>query len=119
MNPIVKKTFRLSAIILLPLAIVSAFIWGRKLAMGILVGGILGLVNLRGLARGVEGLIDSYRPKGGKLVFFSLFRLTLLAFILALLLIYRLVNPFGILIGFTVVFVAIMKEGLRAAKESP
>ena len=119
MNPIVKRTFRLSSIILLPLSIVSAFLWGRKIAMGILIGGILGLVNLRGLARGVEGLMGAYRPRGGKLVFFSLFRLTLLAVILALLLIYRLVNPFGILIGFTVVFAAIMKEGLRATKESP
>jgi len=116
MNLLVKRTFKLSIIILLPLSILSAFIEWKKLPISILIGGILGLVNLRGLARGVEGLIGAYRPTG-KLVIFSLLRLSILACILIILLFYKLVNPFGLLIGFTVVFVSIIKEGLRAAKE--
>jgi hypothetical protein len=91
--------------------------WGRKLALSILIGGILGLVNLRGLARGVEGLIGSYRPTG-KIVFLSLLRLTALAVILGILFYYK-ADPLGILIGFTVVFAAIIKEGLRSVKEFP
>ncbi len=118
MNPIVKRTFRLSAIILIPLSIFSAFLLGRKLAMSILIGGILGLLNLRGLARGVEGLLSSYRPTG-KIIFLSLLRLTALAFVLAVFFYYGLVNALGILIGFTVVFVSIIKEGLRSVKELP
>ena len=92
--------------------------WGRELALSILIGGILGLINLRGLARGVEGLIGSYRPTG-KIIFFSLLRLTALAVILGILFYYRAVNVLGILIGFTVVFAAIIKEGLRSVKEFP
>ncbi len=118
MNPLVKRTFRLSAIILLSLSIFSAFMWGRKLALSILIGGILGLVNLRGLARGVEGLIGSYRPTG-KIVFLSLLRLTALAVILGILFYYKAVDVLGILVGFTVVFAAIIKEGLRSVKEFP
>jgi len=90
--------------------------WGRELALSILIGGILGLVNLRGLARGVEGLIGSYRPTG-KIIFFSLLRLTALAVILGILFYYRAVNVLGILIGFTIVFATIIKEGLRSAKK--
>ncbi len=118
MNPLVKRTFRLSAIILLPLSIFSAFMWGRTPAMSILIGGILGLVNLRGLARGVEGLIGSNRPTG-KIIFLSLLRLTALTFILGILFYYRAIDVLGILIGFTIVFAAIIKEGLRSAKEFP
>lgn len=86
--------------------------------MSILIGGILGLVNLRGLARGVEGLISSYRPTG-KIIFLSLLRFTALAFILAILFYYNAVDVLGILIGFTIVFAAIIKEGLRSVKEFP
>ena len=118
MNPIIKRTFRLSAIILLPLSVASALMWGRKLALSILIGGILGLVNLRGLARGVEGLFGSYRATG-KIIFFSLLRFTALAVILGILFYYRSVDVLGILIGFTVVFAAIIKEGLRSVKEFP
>ncbi len=117
MNPLVKRTFRLSAIILIPLSIFSAFTWGRTPAMSILIGGILGLVNLRGLARGVEGLIGSYKPTG-KIIFLSLLRLTALAFILAILFYYKAVDVLGILVGFTIVFAAIIKEGLKTVKES-
>jgi hypothetical protein len=92
--------------------------WGRKFAMSILIGGILGLVNLRGLARGVEGLIGSYRPTG-KIVFLSLLRLTALALILGILFYYQAVDVLGILTGFTVVIAAIIKEGLRSVKEFP
>lgn len=118
MNPLIRKTIRLSAIILLPLSIFSAFMWGRKLAMSILIGGILGLVNLRGLARGVEGLIGSHRPTG-KIIFLSLLRLTALAVILGLLFYYQAVDVLGILIGFTIVFAVIIKEGLRSVKDLP
>ena len=116
MNLFIKRTYKLAIIILLPLSILSAFIEWKRLPISILVGGILGLVNLRGISRGVEGLVGTHNPTG-KLVFFSLFRLTILAAILTILVIYKLVNIFGVLIGFTVVVIVIIKEGLRAAKE--
>ncbi|MDI6890159.1 MAG: hypothetical protein QMC83_04365 [Thermodesulfovibrionales bacterium] len=109
---LVKRTYRQALIILLPLSILSAFIEWKRLPLSILIGGILGLLNLRGLARGVEGLVGTYRPTG-KLLFLSLLRLSMLALILTILVIYRLVNILGILIGFTIVFISLIIEGLR------
>lgn len=113
---LVKRVFKQSVILLIPLTIISIFIEFPRLPLGILVGGILGLVNLRGLAKGVQGLTGTYRPTG-KLVFFSLFRLAILAVVLGIIIVYGKVNAFGILIGFTVVFISILREGLRTAKE--
>ncbi|MGB9715013.1 MAG: ATP synthase subunit I [Thermodesulfovibrionales bacterium] len=115
---LVKRIFKQSIILLIPLSIISSFIEWPKLPLGILVGGILGLINLRGLAKGVQGLTGTYRPTG-KLVFFSLFRLAILAIVLGIIIVSGKVNAFGILIGFTVVFISILKEGLHAAKETP
>ena len=111
-----KRIYKYVILILLPLAALSAFLDWKKLPYSILIGGILGLANFRGLVRNIEGLIGTHRPTA-KIVIFSLLRLTLLAAILTLLVAFRIVNVFGILIGFTVVFIMIIKEGLRAAKE--
>lgn len=114
---LIKRINKQAIIILLPLSILSAFIDWKKLPISILIGGVLGLANLKGLAWGVKGLIGAARPNV-TLVFLSFLRLFIIAFILGILLYYRLINLIGILIGFTVVFVFVVKEGLRAAKES-
>jgi hypothetical protein len=113
---LLKRIYKQGILILLPLSVLSGFIEWKKLPFSILIAGILGLVNLRGLVRGVEGLIGTYRPTV-KLVIFSLIRLAILASVLTLLFAFKLVNVFGILIGFTVVFIVIIKEGLKVAKE--
>ncbi|MDP2753747.1 MAG: hypothetical protein Q8P40_05070 [Nitrospirota bacterium] len=115
-----KRIYKQAALILLPLAVLSAFIEKyinlEKLPLSIIIGGILGLVNLRGLARSVENLVGTYRLTA-KVVIFSILRLAMLAVILVILIALRLVSIMGLLIGFTVVFFVIMKEGLRESKE--
>ncbi|MEW6003048.1 MAG: hypothetical protein AB1638_10435 [Nitrospirota bacterium] len=113
---LIKRIYKQLIIILLPLSTLSALIEWKRLPLSIIIGGILGLANLKGLAWGVEGLIWKHRSSG-RLIFFSLLRFLILAFILAILVIYRLVNIFGILAGFTVVFILVLKEGLRYARE--
>jgi hypothetical protein len=113
---LLKRIYKQGIFILFPLAAISAFYEWRKLPLSILLGGVLGLANLRGLVRAVEGLIGTYRPTG-KLIILSLLRLTVLAAILTILVAFKLVNIFGILIGFTVVFILIIKEGLKISKE--
>ncbi len=113
---LLNRIYKRAVFILLPLALLSAFIEWKKLPMSILIGGILGLINLRGLARGVYSLVGTYRPTA-KIVISTILRLGLLAVVLILLFALKVVNVFGILIGFTVVFVLIMTEGLRAAKD--
>ena len=114
---LVKRIHRHGTIILIVLAALSALYEWRKLPLSILVGGALGLANLRGLAWGLKDFAASNRP-GGKVIFFSLFRFFMIAVILIVLALLRLINFVGVLIGFTIVFILVIKEGLRAARES-
>jgi len=113
---LLKRIYKRAILILLPLALLSAFIEWKKLPMSILIGGILGLINLRGLARGVYSIVGTYRPTA-KMVISTIFRLGFLAAVLIILFAFKIVNVFGILIGFTVIFILIITEGLRLAKE--
>jgi hypothetical protein len=114
---LIKRIHRQGTIILIVLAAASAFYEWKKLPLSILVGGALGLANIKGLAWGLRDFAASSRP-GGKVVFLSIFRFFMIAFILVVLALLKLINLLGVLIGFTVVFILIIKEGLRFAKES-
>jgi hypothetical protein len=97
-------------------ALTSVADW-RKLPHSVLIGGLLGLANFKGLAWGLKDFATLQRPSG-KLIFLSMVRFFILSLILIVLAILKLINFFGILIGLTVVFALIIKEGLRAVKES-
>jgi hypothetical protein len=112
-----KRIYKLAVFILIPLAVLSAFYEWKKFPISILLGGVLGLLNLKGLAWGLKDFATSLRPSG-KVIFSSIARFFIMAFVLIILVIEKLVHPVGILIGFTVVFALILKEGLRIAKES-
>lgn len=115
---LIKKVNKQTIIVILPLSVLSAFIEWKKLPLSILLGGLIGLANLRGLAKGVGSLVATYQqaPKG-RLVLGSFTRLFMLACVLGLLFYFELINPFGILIGFTVFFIIFVKESLKAARE--
>jgi hypothetical protein len=114
---IVKRLYKQTLFILIPVAALSAFIEPKKLPLSILIGGVLALLNLKGLARGLESLLGTYRPTG-KLVMLSMVRLFLLFAVIVVLAVYKLVNLLGLMAGFTVVFLLLIKEGLKVAKES-
>jgi len=121
---LIKRIHRQSLIFLIITAAITTLIaaltditdW-RKMPHSVLIGGLLGLANLKGLAWGLKDFATLHRPSG-KLVFWSMLRFFILAFILIVLAILKLIDFFGILIGFTVVFVLILKEGLRIARDS-
>jgi hypothetical protein len=113
---LIKRIYKQSAIILIPAAIVSAFFEWKKLPVSILIGGILALANLKGLVWGIQGLVGTEQASG-KLVFLSLIRLFILFAILIVLFWLKLINVFGIFIGFTVVLVLLLKEGFKSAKD--
>jgi hypothetical protein len=121
---LIKRIHRQALIFLIIAAAITTLIaalteitdW-RKMPHSVLIGGLLGLANLKGLAWGLKDFATLHRPSG-KLIFWSMLRFFVLAFILIILAILKLINFFGILIGFTVVFVLILKEGLRIAKDS-
>ena len=114
---LIKRIYKKSFLFLIPLALLSALIEWKKLPFSIIIGGALGFANIKGLAWGVRGLLGTGKATG-RMVFFSMFRLFLLFGILSVLVYLKLVNVFGILAGFTVIFVLLMTEGLRYAKNS-
>lgn len=111
----IRKIYKTSLFVLIPIAIVSAFFEWKKLPVSIVTGGLLGLLNMKGLAWGVEGIFGSTKISG-PMIAFSFIRLMLLMCIIVILIYYRLVNVLGILIGFTVIFTITLIEGFKYAK---
>lgn len=120
---LIKKIYKHSVIAIIPVVLLSAFIewkfieW-KHMTLGIIAGGVLGFANIKGLAWGIGGLLGSHKSTA-MMVFFSLFRLVLLLIIISLLVYFKLANIFGILVGFTVVFIALMIEGLKYSRDLP
>jgi len=113
---ILKRVIIKSTCIIIPAAIISyIFIEPQKIPLGILLGGLFGLFNLRQLTRNVSGLVGSEKATF-KLVFLSMTRLMILFAAIYFLVYYRIVNVFGLLFGFTVVFILILIEGARVSK---
>jgi hypothetical protein len=112
---LIRRIYKKSFLVLVPLALLSAFLEWKKLPLSIIIGGALCLANIKGLAWGVRGLLGTGRATG-RMIFFSMFRLFLLFAVLSLLVYLRLVNVFGILAGFTIIFALLMIEGLTYAK---
>lgn len=116
MTGIVKGVSKQALIILAPLCFISIFFAGWRFVFSMAVGGLVGVGNLGGLAWSVTALIGTERPQA-RMVFLSIFKLFIIFSILLILAILRLINPWGLLAGFTVVMVLIIKEGLLAAKK--
>jgi hypothetical protein len=121
---LIKRIHRQALIFLIITATVTTIIvavtavadW-RKFPHSVLIGGLLGLANFKGLAWGLKDFSVLQRPSG-KLIFWSMVRFFILALILVVLALLNLINFVGILIGLTVVFGLILKEGLREVKEA-
>ncbi|HSB31289.1 MAG TPA: hypothetical protein VLD55_06770 [Candidatus Sulfobium mesophilum] len=114
---LIKRIYKKAFLVLIPLALLSALLEWKKLPLSVIVGGVLCLANIRGLEWGVTGLLGTGKATG-RMIFFSMFRLFLLFAILSLLIYLRLVNVFGVLAGFTVIFALLLIEGLKVAKKA-
>ncbi len=112
---ILKRVIRKSIFIILPAVIISFFYEAQKLPLGIFLGWLFGIVNLRTLSRNVEGLVGTEKATA-KIVISSMFRLLALFAVIFFLIYYKVVNVFGLLFGFTVVFILILIEGAKVGK---
>ncbi len=113
-----SKIYKQAAIIVIPLAIASAFIEPVKLPLGILAGALLATVNFRGMIKNLEGLMGTDRPTA-KLVFMSIVRLVVIFAVIIALAVLKVVNLLGLMVGFTVVVVLVVREGYIASQEEP
>ncbi|RJQ50240.1 MAG: hypothetical protein C4538_00665 [Nitrospiraceae bacterium] len=114
---ILKRVVKKSIFIIVPAIAASAFYEPRKLPLGIFIGWLFGIFNLRALTRNVAGLIGSGKA-APLVVFLNIMRLSLLFVAIFLLVYYRVVNIIGLLLGFTVVFIFILIEGWKVGKEN-
>ena len=112
---ILKGVLKKSIFIIPPLIMVSFFIETRRLPLGIFLGWLFGIVNLRALTKNVQGLLG---PENAtvKIVILNIMRLLALSVAIFMLVYYRIVNVIGLFIGFTVVFTLILIEGWKAGK---
>lgn len=112
---LLKRIYKLSAISVIPAAALSALIEPVKLPISVILGGVFGLVNLKGLTWGVGGLLGAEKATS-KLIVLSIIRLTALFAVITALAVLRLVSLMGLMAGFTIVFTILLVEGARAAK---
>jgi len=110
-----KTVHKYSIVLLIIMAVASVFIEPVKLPAGILVGGLLGLANFKGLTFGLEALLGTHRP-AGRLMILGMFRLFIVMTIIIVLAWLKLVNLLGLLAGFTAVLIVVLFEGFRAAR---
>lgn len=109
-----KRLHNKALLILIPLSLLSAFIEPRKVPLSILAGGVLALLNFRGLSKGLESLLGIHKP-AMKLLFLGIFRLLVVSTAIVLLAFFRLVNLPALAAGFTVVVILVVVEGYRTA----
>ncbi len=125
-NKILKQTL----VVVVPLTVLSLMVdWNtealrfvrpfgnpRFLPASIIIGAVLGVANMRAMIWGLEHMLGSHQASA-KLVFLSLFRLFILFAIIIILAALNLINFFGLLVGMTVVFIFLIREGLKMAQK--
>lgn len=126
---LVKSVIKKSLLVLLPLAAAASFVdWGspglrlvglfgrpKLIPLSIIVGGVIGLANLKGMVWAIESMLGTHQANA-KLVFLSLVRLFILFAVIILLVALQLVNLVALLIGMSVVFVVMIREAAGIAK---
>ena len=110
---IFRGVLKKSIFIILPAAVISAFFEWKRVPHGILAGWLFGILNLRALTKNVQAFIGSEKATSA-IVVLSIIRLFVLLTVMALLIYYKIINIFGLIFGFTVVFILILIEGMRA-----
>lgn len=127
---LIKRVIKKSVLVLIPLTGISfladwksgslkfAGLFGNPdyMTSSIIIGGVLGLVNLKGLVWGLERLLGTYKADA-KLIFLSLFRLFILFAVIIILVAMKLINLLGFLIGMTAVFIILIAETLKTANK--
>jgi hypothetical protein len=125
-----KRVINQSILIVLPLALFAFLIRARLeqieflvllgnprlIPVSILIGGILGILNLKGLAWGIESLLGTHKANVTLLIL-NILRLLILFIIITILVAFRLVNLIGLILGMTVVLFILIKEGLKMARQ--
>lgn len=113
----IQKINKQSAFILVPLSLVSLFFTEWRFSLSIIIGGLVGVANLGGIVWSVRALLGTEKAQS-KMMVLSMFKFLIIFSILIVLAMFKVIKAYGLLVGFTVVFLIIIKEGLIAAKKA-
>lgn len=111
-----SKTYKQSAFILTSLMAISVFFTEWRFPLSILIGGLVGIGNIKGIEWSANAILGT-KNVHIKMVVLSMFRLLIIFSALIILAIFKVINAYGFLIGFTVVLIIIVKEGLTGGKD--
>lgn len=116
MELMLKRIYKQAVFILVPVAIAAFFFTDWRFSFSILIGGLVGIVNLKGLAWSVKGLLGTDKAQT-KMMALSIFKLLFIFSILIILAVLKVLKAYGLLIGFTIFFMLMLKEGLLFSKK--
>lgn len=116
MDEMVRRINVQSAVVIIAASVGSLFFEEWRFALSIVVGGLVAVLNLRGIVWSATNLLGSEGAQG-KMVFISVFKMFIVFAALVVLFVLKLIKVYGLLIGLTVVFFIIVKEGLLYAKK--
>ena len=93
-------------------------LWNIMEPLSLILGGVLGIVNLRLISKTVKGIVESGNPsKAQRALFVShITKLGILGLLLVVVIKTRTFNPLTFLAGFAIVIVIILIEGIISAK---
>lgn len=113
--------------VLLSVLVLLGWLWqGRDFALGVLVGGLLAVVNFHVLAYILNRTLNRSLGQTAKwergtkqAIFFAkyILRVTVLAAILYFLIRYNLVNVFGLIIGLSTVVITLILAGINEIRK--
>jgi len=117
-DPIYSDLKRRGWIIFLILASVGYFFMSRSFTLGIILGGMLVIINFNFLQSTIMKAFQQapiIKKKKSLLLVKSFLRLTLLGIILFALLKYDIADPVGLAIGLSIIFFSIVSIGISSA----
>ncbi|HCZ11719.1 MAG TPA: hypothetical protein DHV16_05590 [Nitrospiraceae bacterium] len=111
----VKRIYKQSVVALTAAAVISIFFTEWRFSLSVLIGGLVGIGNLKGIVWSVTALLGAGQARA-KMMILGMFRLLVISSVLIILAIFGIIKAYGLLAGFTIVFIIMVKEGLLAAK---
>lgn len=106
-----------AAVVVMILAGLSSLKTPHDFVAGVLAGGALSIINLREMHKGLRVILGMERPSARRLLFSGILRLIILASAIIVIAAMKLVNLLGLLIGFAVVPLVLLIEGLVFARK--
>jgi hypothetical protein len=116
---LLKRIEQFNWVLLALLATGSFVFFSREFALGVLVGGILAIANFYLMKRSLLRALDPQRKGKTRFVYLLKYylRFAALGLMIALLLIKGWVNPFGMLLGLSIIVLGIARVGIEQARK--